>query len=177
VPAFWQISEDKAVRRDLVAVFNWKDTITVMSIPVSKLQLPAGKHYAAYEFWSNSYLPEITDTIKVTLPKHTCAVISLRPVGDSPFVISTSQHVTQGIVDLSDEIWNPLSKTLSGKSKVVANDPYELRVFIPKTAKLLNIAKVTSNHGATIKVKQTARGAVVTIVSPRSEEVNWKMVF
>ena len=177
VPAFWQITDYKAVRRDLVAVFNWKDTITVMSIPVSKLQLPAGKHYAAYEFWSNSYLPEITDTIKVTLPKHTCAVISLRPVGDRPFVISTSQHVTQGIIDLSDELWNPVSKTLSGKSKVVANDPYELRVFIPKTAKLLNIAKVTSNHGATIKVKQTARGAVVTIVSPRSEEVNWKMVF
>jgi hypothetical protein len=177
VPAFWQITENKAARRDLVAVFNWKDTVTVMVLPVSKLQLPAGKRYAAYEFWSNRYLPEITDTIKVTLPKHTCAVISVRPVGDNPIVISTSQHVTQGIIDLSDERWNPASKTLSGKSKVVANDPYELRVFIPKTAKLLNISKVTADHGATINVKQTAEGAVVTIVSPRSEEVNWKMVF
>jgi len=104
-------------------------------------------------------------------------VISLRPVGESPFVISTSQHVTQGIIDLSDERWNPASKTLSGKSKVVANDPYELRVFIPKTAKSVNIVKVATNHEATVNITKTAEGAVVTFVSPRSGEVNWKMVF
>jgi hypothetical protein len=175
VPAFWQVTDNKTSRRDIIAVFNWNDTTSVLSIPVSKLQLPAGSHFIAYEFWTKSYLPEIKDTIQVKLPKHACAVISVRPIGDSPFIISTSQHVTQGMIELSKETWNPISKTLSGKSNVVANDPYELQVFIPTTTSSKKIMKVIANNGTKITFKQTTLGASITIVSIKSGEVSWKV--
>jgi hypothetical protein len=33
-------------------------------------------------------------------------VLALRPVVDHPQVVGTSRHITQGIVDLSDEKWD-----------------------------------------------------------------------
>jgi hypothetical protein len=45
--------------------------------------------------------------------------------------LSTSQHVTQGIVDVVKVSWDAEKKLLSGVSKVIANDPYELRIYDP----------------------------------------------
>ncbi|MDD4192920.1 MAG: hypothetical protein PHI28_16420 [Mangrovibacterium sp.] len=103
--------------------------------------------------------------------------MSVRPVNGYPSVISTSQHVMQGMADLSDETWDPALKILSGKSKVVANDPYELRVCIPQTVNPMKIEKVIAGKGAVIHYEQTARGATVTIVAAQSGEINWKVKF
>jgi hypothetical protein len=46
-----------------------------------------------------------------------------------PVVLSSSRHVTQGIVDVLAEKWDAASSTLSGRSRRVAGDPYELRIL------------------------------------------------
>ncbi len=58
-------------------------------------------------------------------------VLAVRPVLDHPFVLGTSQHVTQGIVDVVDENWNSETKTLSGVSRVIGGEDYELRIYDP----------------------------------------------
>src|ERR1700683_2189393 len=70
----------------------------------------------------------MTGSIKATLPAHGCLDLAVRPMLALPFVISTSRHITQGMVDVIDEQWDATAKTLSGKSRVVAGDPYELRI-------------------------------------------------
>ncbi len=72
---------------------------------------------------------------KIELPPGGCKVLAVKHfVNDMgcPTVLSTSRHVTQGIVDLSNEKWDAATNTLSGTSRVVANDPYELRIYAPK---------------------------------------------
>ncbi len=53
-------------------------------------------------------------------------------------LISTSRHVTQGMVDVTDEKWETaaagLAGTLSGRSKVVGGDSYEIRIALPEGA-------------------------------------------
>ena len=50
-------------------------------------------------------------------------VISIRKQRDHPQVVSTDRHILQGALDLSDVSWDPATPTLSGSSRVVADDP------------------------------------------------------
>ena len=56
-------------------------------------------------------------------------VLAVRELLDRPQAISTSRHLTQGLLDLSDETWDPASSTLTGTSQVVSGDAYELQIL------------------------------------------------
>ena len=65
------------------------------------------------------------------LPGGSCQILAIQPLCDHPQLLSTSRHITQGMVDAADETWDATSMTLSARSKVVASDPYELRIVVP----------------------------------------------
>jgi hypothetical protein len=93
---------------------------------------------------------------------------------DHPFVISTSRHITQGMVDLTDEKWDAASKTLSGTSQIVAGDPYELRIVTPGWN---DSHPAGSASGAAIKLTQADTLVRTTIDSTNSRAVNWTIQF
>ncbi len=116
------------LRRDVIGLFNWDDKPWQVDYPLDRIGLPEAKRYVAFDFWGNRLLPPIEGRLKVTLPPTSCMILAVRPEADHPQVISTSRHVTQGMVDLLEEKWDAATKTLSGRSRVVAGDPYEIRV-------------------------------------------------
>ena len=87
--------------------------------------------YVAFDFWADKFVPPFRDTLTAELPAASCRVLAVRPVADVPQLLSTSRHVTQGIVDVLDEHWDAATRTLSGISRVVGSDPYELRIVAP----------------------------------------------
>ncbi len=139
-------------RRDVIALFNWTpaakssnaalpgapmDTAgnrgqvapepPVVKVDLQKLGLPDGE-YLAFDFWRNQFLDPISSSKEFDVPPGSCRVIALVNKADHPQLISTSRHVTQGLVDIEKVNWDDASKTLSGTSRVVINDPYELRI-------------------------------------------------
>lgn len=48
-----------------------------------------------------------------------------------PQMLSTSRHISQGAVELVNVVWDEKRQTLSGVSKVVAGDPYEIALYLP----------------------------------------------
>jgi hypothetical protein len=101
-------------------------------------------------------------------------VLAVRPVANHPQLISTSRHITQGIVDVLDEKWDAASKTLSGRSKIVGGDPYELRIALPDKNWS---AEIVEFSGATAPVTQTDELVRATIQSANSGEVSWTVRF
>ncbi len=92
-----------------------------------------------------------------------------------------SQHV-KGIVDVVEQSWNSQRKTLSGKSKVVGSDPYELRIFAPadgehRKVSSVNVSRTDKRAGVTIKTRQTGPEVRITINSPENRLVCWEIVF
>jgi hypothetical protein len=81
-------------------------------------------------------------------------------------VVGTSRHITQGLIDLSNEQWR--GGELSGVSKVVAGDPYELRI-VPG-----NWAAVSAEHATILDKGSPLR---VKVDSSLSGEVHWKVKF
>jgi hypothetical protein len=96
-----------------------------------------------------------------------------------PQLISTSRHITQGVVDVVSESWDADSKSLSGISRVVAGDPYELRIAKPASGDWRLVATtVGESVDASIKlVREEAAGWRVRIDSPTNQELQWVVRF
>lgn len=175
-PRTWLLSKGEgAAARHIVAAFNW-DAQKEQKIKVPLARLGTGS-LSCFEYWSNLPVATGGNTIECVLPPASCKIFALRQVVDHPVVVSTSRHVTQGMVDLLEEEWDESSRTLSGVSRVVGGDPYELRIALPPDA-IYNAITHTECEGATI-VTRSVQDVVarVRIVSATSAPVAWRFIF
>ncbi|MFN0207753.1 MAG: NPCBM/NEW2 domain-containing protein [Planctomycetota bacterium] len=131
-----------------------------------------------FDYWSNRFLGRVTPETynQLYIPDGECAVVATRKARPHPFVISTSRHVTQGVLDLKEEKYDEASMTLSGVSEVVANDPYELRIVMPdREWEIANIESSAADPNSKAIVEN--RLARVRLVSQESKSAEWKVKF
>ena len=160
---------------NLVGLFNWQDKEQAsITYGMKKLGLDESKAYIAFDYWQNRLSSTMKGSLSEKLPGATCRILALKPQSDHPQLISTSRHITQGIIDVLEENW--ADKTLSGKSEVVGDDPYELRIALP--AKGSWRAAEAAADGADIKLGAPEKGLIrATITTPKSKTVDWRMSF
>lgn len=139
--------------RVLVGLFNWDAQPWSADEPLAELGLAPGRFWERFEFWEDSLAAPAQGHLSATVPARACRIWMLRPTSDHPQVISTSRHVTQGIVDVEEEHWDRARRTLGGRSRVVGRDPYELRVVLPETG----------GYGAPVRAWVTLRGLPGTV--------------
>jgi hypothetical protein len=131
--------------------------------------------YVAFDYWQNELVPPFKNRLQASVPGESCRVLAVKPVADHPQLISTSRHITQGIVDVLDEKWHGSSRTLTGRSKIVDGDPYELRIVLPDGNWNATGAQVSA--GAQVSLTQNNGLVRATIQSAKSREVNWTVKF
>jgi hypothetical protein len=176
LPGIWLLTDDRhAVRRDVIGLFNWDSSEKKFDYSLDKLGLDSKTEYVGFDYWKNSLVPSIKDTLQISVPGESCCVLAVRPVANHPQLISTSRHITQGIVDVMEEKWDGASKTLNGRSKIVGGDPYELRIVLPD--KNWSAATVEVSNGASATFAQTDELVRATMQSPNSGEVSWTVKF
>ncbi|MCP4642783.1 MAG: alpha-galactosidase [bacterium] len=183
LPQVWQLTDTRTEpRRDVVALFNWDaDKSAQVAADLTTLDLPesADGRYVGFEYWSDSFLEPFSECVDVSLAPSACNVIAVRPWRDYPQVVSTSRHITQGIVDLIEETWDAEARSLGGCSQVVAKDPYELRVAVPEPFKTTVVEVSDEDKGAGVQgsVKQDGANVRACIESPTSRQVRWTLRF
>ena len=175
----WLLTDARGtVRRDVVAFYNWNNGAQVsIACPVDRIGLPKAKQYVAFDFWANKFVPPFGDAIASTLPGGSCRILAVRPVSDHPQLLSTSRHISQGMVDVTGETWDAAAKTLSGASRVVANDPYELRIVVPVDDDSWRATDVKIDGDAPATFKQDGPNIRVAFNSTTSREVHWRVKF
>ena len=180
-PRMWTVTDEGGkTRRDVVALFNWQDASSDISVPMARFGLPPARAYVGFDFWANAFLGPFGDTLTVRLPAHGCRIIALHPLIDRPFVLSTSRHVTQGMTDIVTETWS--GKTLSGESRVVGGDPYELRIYAPAQPHAWQIAHAAVSPaddagGVRTSATQEGNSVRVSVTCPQSRKVDWTVAF
>jgi hypothetical protein len=138
----WDIKKDFE-RWQVLGVFNYTDTTTVREISYDYLGLDTTKQYIFYDFWagkmptrSSRYyfrsLMPFAREMALEIAPNACKIIAIHEKLPHPQVLSTNRHLSQGAVDLESVVWNADSGTLSGVSKLVKNDDYELVVTLPE---------------------------------------------
>lgn len=182
VPTTWLVTDaGRTVRRDVIGLFNFNETEIEVSDTCERIGLVPGKTYHAFDFWANEPLPDFTGTFNAQVPPQSCRIIGVRADEGHPLVLSTSRHVTQGIVDILEEEWQ--DGKLAGTSKVVGNDPYELRIAgltaggrTWKQASV-EVSRQDKDAGVTVTACETAGLVRVTLRSPESRDVKWSIKF
>jgi len=179
-PRIWTLTAHKPVRRDVVGLFNWNAKSPAdFSVDTARLALAPSKtgKYVGFDYWADAFVAPFDTTLKATLPGGSCRVIAVRPVEGRPVLVSTSRHITQGVIDVQAETWDAASKTLSGVSTLVAGDPYELRIFVPKLVVATATATAEGKDAMTIKLKQEGPHLRVKFTSATGGKATWKIVF
>ena len=87
-----------------------------------------------------------------------CRILAVRPMADRPQLISTSRHITQGVVDVAEEAWDVRGKKLNGVSRVVGGDPYELRIAKPASGEW-KLTEVTLSDATGRNCSNRGRGS------------------
>ncbi|MBU6410403.1 MAG: hypothetical protein KGR98_08440, partial [Verrucomicrobia bacterium] len=182
-PNIWLLAEpaaSNAPERDVIGIFNWSATANLnVNETLAHLGLDPNTDYVGFDFWSNSVLPVIQGALQTTLPPASCQIIAVRPASGTPELLSTSRHVTQGIVDVLAENWDG-TNTLSGVSKLVAGDPYELRIYSTNNWQVQSAQVSAADQAAGVTVASISESnllARVTLNSPTNRTVNWSVDF
>ena len=126
LPNAWVLEKD-GVR--VFGLYNW-NTNGAMTVdyPAAYAGLDPEKTYVGFDFWNDRIVPPFRGRLTVDIPADDCRVIAVRELADRPFVISTSRHVASPVFDVTEEHWDAATKTLSGVSRVVPGERYELRI-------------------------------------------------
>jgi Alpha galactosidase C-terminal beta sandwich domain len=176
-PRIWLLTDD---RRDtpfyLVGLFNWSDKEEAkIGATFERIGLPKADKYVTFDYWANKFGTLEGNLLEQTLKPASCQILAVRLVADHPQLISTSRHITQGVVDVIDEKWDANAKSLGGTSRVVGGDPYELRIAKPTGAEL-KLKNVTADTAIQI-VGEEPFGWRVRIETPTNKEVRWTAQF
>lgn len=174
----WLLTDTRrSVRRDVIGLFNWEEKKPAeIEYDMAKLGLDATTAYVAFDFWEEEFLGPFRGILKQAVPGGSCCVLALRPAADHPQLLSTSRHIAQCTVDVLEENWDGEKRVLSGRSKVVAGDRYELRIALPaETAWHVKEASAGSQELVVVEAKE--QGVRLAFTPRGSGEVEWVVRF
>jgi len=130
---------------------------------------PAGEYYV-YEFWTKRLLGSFRGAFAPGPidPLFRSQALAIRKRRSNPQVLATNRHITCGAVDLDDVRWS--GAELSGTSRVVAGDPYEVVLTEPEGYRLVRF-----EAPAAPGVSVTRDGALVSVrwLPAASGPVSW----
>ncbi len=112
----------------LVSVFNTTDTPKTETVSLDALGIET-ETPIAYEYYSGE-LQEGKCLTAVLKPFET-KIYAIREKTDTPQIVSTSRHVTQGVIELKRTVWNEDECTLSISSELVGQDLYTVSIRVP----------------------------------------------
>jgi len=142
------------------------------------LGLDPQAEYYAYDFWNDRCLGRFkgSQRLEQELAAGEARMIALHRVEPNPQFLATSRHVMQGYVDmLAGPRWNAANKTLTGTSKVVGGEAYQ--VFIACNG-LVPVAVTAGDAAATIRLLPGLDGlAVLAIASQNNADAQWNIGF
>lgn len=100
---------------------------------LKRLWLDANKTYLAFDFWKQQFVGEITHEVKLTIEPGSVTLLALHEKTGKPQFISTTRHVMQGGIEITNINWNEATKTFSGTSNGPLHTSHHVFVYVPET--------------------------------------------
>jgi NPCBM/NEW2 domain/Melibiase/Alpha galactosidase C-terminal beta sandwich domain len=162
---------------DVVGVFNFNsDKSDRVNLNWKELGLPAGQRVHVFDFWNKEYLGSWSEGMIVDTAPASCRVLTLLPEKDQIQFISSSRHITQGWVDVTKLSANANGTIFTGTSRVIKEDPYELRFVFPRGTNF-TVKAATASGNLPVKISNHQGWAAIQFTSPKTREVSWRVEF
>lgn len=165
---------------DVVGVFDFdQDKAKQVQLNWKELGLPDGRPVHVFDYWNQEYLGDWPEGMIVDVAPTSCRVLTMVPDNGHIQLVSTSRHITQGWVDLVALSQNKTGEVFEGTSRVIKNDPYELRFAFPRGTNYV-IKNVTVRAGLrrlTVQFFNHQGWAAVRTTPLNTGEVKWEVHF
>jgi hypothetical protein len=142
------------------------------------LALDTDAYYYVFDFWNWKFIGKLSGDgrLEQALRPGEARVMAIHEVKMHPQFISTNRHIFQGYVDMHRlPAWDPKTKTLSGASKVIAEEPY--KVIISANGRILGRCAAV---GATCTVRpfdEQESLYELSLESAENKTVSWQIEF
>jgi len=172
-------------RWDVLGLFHWwrNEAGAMAEIRPERLGLPgsADDVCVGFDFWENEFIPPFSGALRLRMRPSSCRVVALHALEERPQMLSTSRHVTQGAMDLLALAWDGNARTLSGRSAVVADDAYQLRMTAPPAPAAWRAVSATAvgvdGGPVSTELEQNGPWVRLTLRTNVSGEVDWSVTF
>lgn len=166
---------------DVVGLFNYnQDTLSPIVLKWADLGIDSDCSIHAFDFWNKDYLGAWENAMLVDVDPASCRVLTLIPDNGEIQLISTSRHITQGWIDLKDDVAFDSEKLVyHGTSTVVKNDPYALHFAFPK-GKNYTVASAEALVGSKalpVKITNHQGWATASFTAKVNTDVEWRIAF
>jgi len=143
-------------------------------IPFEELGLDPAAERLVFEFWTKRLVGSFTGafTPGPIDPRYHAQAFVIRARLPHPQLVATSRHVTGGGVDLMDVAW--ADDALSGRSRVVANDPYLIYLTEPPG---FVFASATCGDASLAGAAREGGLVTVTCQPATSGEIEWRATY
>lgn len=119
---------------DLLALLNLNDTFESAEIPFGDMGLARGKSYLAYEFWEGRFFGSYQRAFSVLgLPPRSVKLFVLREETETPTLLATDVHISQGKIELLALGWDEKGETLLGVCGNPRKGRGTLLFYVPET--------------------------------------------
>lgn len=130
---------------DVVSLFNWGDAAREVGFSFNNLGVDASKEYVVFDFWNQKFLGVHRESFAARIEPHANLLLAIHEQSNHPQFLATDRHVSQGGVELINEVWNPSQCELACKFKCVKNDALTVTIHRPAGFKMLR-ASAESAH-------------------------------
>jgi len=102
IPRVWLLTDGQGPsRRDVVGLFNWDEKEAAqIQHSFEQVGLAPAQSYIGFDYWADAFVEPFSGSLSATLPPASCRILAVRPLAAHPQVLSTSRHITQGVIDL-----------------------------------------------------------------------------
>jgi hypothetical protein len=157
----------------MLAAINWDEVPQRLSLSLADHGILGP--LAAYDVWEGTRRDDVHGRVTLTLPPHASTVLGLRRPRRAPFVLGSTRHVVQGVMDIEDERWDAGHRVLSARAVQLDGRPYEVTIGLPPGFRPVD---ARCEPDAEITVEIAERGAArLRLPTPPAAEVEWSVRF
>lgn len=118
---------------NILGVFNWKDQVDDVNLDLGSLGLDSSKFYLVHDFWNRQYLGVVRGRVAVSdMPSRSARLLCLRAERDTPQLVSTDIHFTQGGVEILSAGWDRKSQSFLAVCKSPRHGKGTLFIHVPE---------------------------------------------
>ena len=114
---------------ELIGVFNWKDQQDDLQLDLDEIGINPGIDYLVHDFWMSHYLGIVSKNVTLlNMAPRSAKLLCLREQQQTPQLLSTDMHYTQGSVEIISAGWDDNSQSYL----VICHPPREVEgsVFV-----------------------------------------------
>ena len=133
-PQIWNLPVTSSSESyNVVGVFNWTDRKADVDFTLDSLGLNRSRYYLVHDFWNREFLGNVRERVTLfDIPSRSVKLLCLRAEQNTPQLLATDIHLTQGTAEVLSAGWDKRSQSFLVVCKPPRRSKGTLFIHVPQ---------------------------------------------